>query len=203
MCVFEIFIVTQPQSWLLWPWRVSGSQSGRARPAATLQSTSTSAPSAAPRTRLGVWWSSTSKSAGRDSRVWSSTPALSTVIRTSWKATGGTFSCFSSLIRCSLAFGMSVKSGPDLSSSSLKFLAAGFLPGGPWHGIRVYMVKMCFDWTGIAFSHYRAGLGDLVFTVHVNRPNVEAGVKTQTNKVQESDVWLFWKRKQSCNKETF
>lgn len=42
----------------------------------------------------------------------------------------GTFSCFSSLILCSLALGMRMKMGPDLSSS-FRFLAGGFLAAVP------------------------------------------------------------------------
>lgn len=42
-----------------------------------------------------------------------------------------TFSCFSSFTLCSLALGTRVKMGPDLSSSSFKPLAAGFLPAAP------------------------------------------------------------------------
>lgn len=42
----------------------------------------------------------------------------------------GTFSCFSSLILCSLALGMRMKMGPDLSSS-FTFLAGGFLAAVP------------------------------------------------------------------------
>lgn len=46
------------------------------------------------------------------------------------RADRGTLSCFSSLILCSLALGMRMKMGPDLSSS-FRFLAAGFFPAGP------------------------------------------------------------------------